>query len=75
MDGHNYRVAAATMLAVLGLIGFMAMAKGRCAAQSSPGDMGHSASAAEPSIDQKVAELKAAKEDSSPSGTGNQRIS
>ena len=61
MDRPRYRVAAATMVAVLGLIGFLALAQGRCAAQSSPGDMGHSDSAPEPSTEQKIAELKAAK--------------
>jgi len=58
---HKSRALAAAMLAALALTGFLTLAAGRCAAQSSPGDMGHSASAAEPSIDQKVAELKAAK--------------
>jgi hypothetical protein len=49
------------MLFPIVLIGVLMLAPRRCTAQSSPGDMGHSAAAVEPSNDQKIAELKAAK--------------
>ena len=59
MSWNSHCAPAIMMLAMLGLIGVLTLAPGRCAAQSPSNGMGESAP--EPSIQQKIAELKAAK--------------
>ncbi len=59
MSWNSHSAPAAAMLALLGLIGVLTLAPGRCAAQSPSTGVGESAP--EPSIEQKIAELKAAK--------------
>ena len=59
MSWNSHFATAIMMLAVLGLVGMLTLAPGHCAAQSPSTGMGESAP--EPSIQQKIAELKAAK--------------
>ena len=59
MSCNSHRASVGAALALLALIGLLTLAPRRCAAQSPSTDMGQSA--AEPSTEQKIAELKAAK--------------
>jgi hypothetical protein len=59
MSCNSHRVYAGAALALLALIGVLTLAPGRCAAQSPSTDMGQSV--AEPTTEQKIAELKAAR--------------
>jgi hypothetical protein len=60
MSWNRQRGSASAMLAMAGLVGVLALAPGICAAQSPSTGVGESAP--EPSTQQKIAELKAAKE-------------
>ena len=59
MNCNNQRASARAILALLALIGLLTLAPGRRAAQSPSTEMGQSN--AEPTIEQKIAELKAAR--------------
>ena len=60
MSWNRQRGSASAMLAMAGLVGVLALAPGICAAQSPSTGVGENAP--EPSTQQKIAELKTAKE-------------